>query len=110
MDDFADLLAHSVFATKLPRPASVATQHGYRAVVFEEPHTDIVDDRDLVGSRCRVTVSCCLCLRTIRLAASGYGEMAREVRAAGWHCTPGRHLHERAWCPQRLPNAGKAVD
>lgn len=96
-------------------PSSAAASNpnrgdGYRAVVFDQPHTDTVDGRDLVGSRRRVTVSCCLCPKVVRLSASGYGEMTRRVEAAGWHYTPGRHLHDRAWCPQCRPNAGRAVD
>ncbi|THV24485.1 hypothetical protein [Glycomyces paridis] len=83
---------------------------GYRAVVFEKPHSDTVDGPDLVGSRRRVTVSCRLCPSVVRLLASGYGEMARRAEAAGWQYTPGRHLHDRAWCPRCRPNAEKAVD
>ena len=83
---------------------------GYRAVVFHQPRSDTVDGLDLVGSGRLVTVSCCLCPNVFRLSASGYGEMARRVEAAGWHYTPGLHLHERAWCPACRPNAGKAVD
>ncbi len=94
-------------------PASAAASNqpsgGYRAVVFEKPHSDTVDGPDLVGSRRRVAVSCCLCSSVVHLLASGYGEMARRAEAAGWHYTPGRHLHDRAWCPRCRPNAGEAV-
>ncbi|MFB9662912.1 hypothetical protein ACFQS3_24770 [Glycomyces mayteni] len=83
---------------------------GYRAVVFHQLRPDTVNGLDLVGSRRRVTVSCCLCPSVFRFPASGYGEMARRVEAAGWHYSPGLHLHERAWCPDCRPNAGKAVD
>lgn len=110
---FADLLSRSVFATRLPVPARPDTvtsrPNGYIAVVFHEPHSDTIDGRDLVGSRRPVTVSCCLCPAALYLSASGYGEMARRVEAAGWHYTPGLHLHERAWCPECRPNAGRAV-
>jgi hypothetical protein len=100
-------------ADAVPRGAAAAPDQrggGYRAIFFHQPHTGTVRDRDLVGSRRRVTVSCCLCPSVFRLSASGYGEMARRVEAAGWHYTPGRHLHERAWCPDCRPNAGKAVE
>ncbi|GAB3998602.1 hypothetical protein GCM10029992_24860 [Glycomyces albus] len=104
MSEFSALLSRSVFALEIPRSG------GYRAVVFDQPHTGTADRPDLVGSRRRVTVSCCLCPRVLRLSASGYGEMARRAEAAGWRYTPGRHLHDRAWCPDCRPNAGKAVD
>ena len=118
MNDFSDLLARSVFTLRLPQFSDTDSavdggghgSGGYRAVVFDQLHTDTVDGRDLVGSRRRVTVSCCLCPQALRLSASGYGEMARRVEAAGWHYTPGRHLHDRAWCPECRPNAGSAVD
>lgn len=114
MNDFADLLARSVFAMRLPDlahpDAFTSETNGYIAVIFHEPHSDTVDGRDLVGSRRPVTVSCCLCPAAIRLSASGYGEMARRAEAAGWHYTPGLHLHERAWCPDCRPNAGRAVE
>ncbi len=105
-------------ATVVPPVAAVASTPppsepyggcGYRAVVFEQPHTGTVDGRGMVEPRRLVTVSCCLCSGVIRLPASGYGEMARRVEAAGWRYTPGRHLHDRAWCPHCRPNAGKAV-
>jgi hypothetical protein len=83
---------------------------GYRAVVFDRPHTGTGDGPDLVGSGRRVMVSCCRCPRALRLSASGYGEMARRTEAAGWRYTPGGHLHDRAWCADCRPNAGKAVD
>lgn len=108
----------AVPATVVPPAAAVASEpctpdqpegHGYRAVVFDKPHTGTVDAQGMVEPRHRVTVSCCLCPGVLRLSASGYGEMARRVEAAGWRYTPGRHLHDRAWCPQCRPNAGKAV-
>ncbi|MFG3342593.1 hypothetical protein [Glycomyces sp. NPDC048151] len=113
VNDFADLLSRSVFAIRLPEPvrsAPDATRSGgYRAVVFHEPHSDTADRQGLVGPLRRVTVSCCLCPAAIRLTAFGYGEMARRAEAAGWQYTPGLHLHERAWCPDCRPNAGRAV-
>lgn len=114
MTDFSGLLARSVLALRLPRLNASdhkAEKDGrYQAVVFDKPHTDTACGRNLVGSRRRVTVSCCLCPAMFHLSTSGYGEMARRVEAAGWHYTPGRHLHDRAWCPQCRPNAGRAVD
>lgn len=108
MNDFSDLLLRSVFATRLPVPGRHAPST-YKAVVFHEPHSDTVDRQGRVEPRRFVTVSCCLCPAAIRLSASGYGEMARRAEAAGWHYTPGLHLHERAWCPECRPNAGRAV-
>jgi hypothetical protein len=113
VSDFADLLSRSVFAMRLPKLTrsgfDTAEGAGYTAVVFHEPHSDTVGGLDWVESRRHVTVSCCLCPAAIRLSASGYGEMARRAEAAGWHYTPGLHLHERAWCPDCRPNAGRAV-
>jgi hypothetical protein len=113
VNDFADLSSRSVFSMRLPeltgRDNKSAAGGGYRAVVFHEPDSDTVDRQGLVGPLCRVTVSCCLCSAAIRFSASGYGEIARRAEAAGWHYTPGLHLHERAWCPRCRPNAGRAV-
>lgn len=113
MTDFADLLSRTVFAVRLPRLAFAEAVPpeggGYRAVVFHEPHSDTADGLGRVEPTRPVTVSCCLCPAVIRLRASGYGEMARRAEAAGWHYTPGLHLHERAWCPQCRPDAGRAV-
>jgi hypothetical protein len=110
VNDFADLLSRSVFAVYMPRPVHPAPEDaGYRAVVFHEPHSDTGDGQGWVEPLRAVTVSCCLCPAVLRLSASGYGEMARRAEAAGWRYTPGLHLHERAWCPRCLPNAGKAV-
>ncbi|WP_026924308.1 hypothetical protein [Glycomyces arizonensis] len=92
-----------------PCPSDQHDDRGYRAVVFDKPHTGTVDAQGMVEPRHRVTVSCCLCPGVFHLSASGYGEMARRVEAAGWRYTPGRHLHDRAWCPACRPNAGKAV-
>lgn len=101
-------------AETVPPAAAVAPRTGrsggYRAVVFDRPHTGTVDGLDLVGSGRRVTVSCRRCPRVLRLSASGYGEMARRAEAAGWRYTPGGHLHDRAWCPGCRPNAGMAID
>ncbi|WP_091039478.1 hypothetical protein [Glycomyces harbinensis] len=100
-------------AEAVPPDAAAAPdlrEGGYRAVVFHQHRSDTVDGPDLVGSGRPVTVSCCLCPGAFRFSASGYGEMARRVEAAGWHYTPGLHLHERAWCPDCRPHAGKAVD
>jgi hypothetical protein len=108
VNDFADLLSRSVFAMRLPEPADPAPST-YRAVVFHDLHSDTDDGQGMVEPRRPVTVSCCLCPAAIRLSASGYGEMARRAEAAGWHYTPGLHLHERAWCPRCRPNAGRAV-
>jgi hypothetical protein len=114
VNEFADLLSRSVFTMRLPQPARpgafTSKTNGYTAVVFHEPDSDTIDDgQGLVGPLRRVTVSCCLCPAAIQLSASGYGEMARRAEAAGWHYTPGLHLHECAWCPDCRPNAGKAV-
>lgn len=109
MNDFSDLLLRSVFLTHLPVPEPPATS-AYKAVVFHEPHSDTADGQGRVEPRRPVTVSCCLCPAVLRLSASGYGEMARRAEAAGWHYTPGHRLHERAWCPECRPNAGRAVN
>ncbi|WP_199037217.1 hypothetical protein [Glycomyces salinus] len=113
MSDFGDFLDRSVFVLHLPRPTStgsvVRKSGGYRAVAFSQLDSDTLDGRGLVEPRRGVTVSCCLCPSVIRLLALGYGEMARRVEAARWHYAPGRHLHDRAWCPRCRPHAGKAV-
>lgn len=77
----------------------------YRAVVFAELLSDTVPDRVQVGARREVTVSCCLCPKTIRFPASGYGDMARKAQAVGWQYTPGHPQGERAWCPDCRPDA-----